>query len=135
MAAGTPLDDDDRRPWLDRLRALLDAAMDEGAGTVLACSALKAAYRERLGARDPRVAFLFLDGDPAVIAARLEARRGHYMPAALLASQLATLEAPVDEAVRVDVAAAPDAVLAAALAGLTELDARRTSAASPTEER
>jgi gluconokinase len=133
MAAGTPLTDDDRWPWLDRLRALLDAAMAEG--TVLACSALKGSYRARLGAGDPRVAFLFLDGDPAVIAARLEARRGHYMPPTLLASQLATLETPVDDAVRVDVAAAPEAVVAAALAGLTALDARRASAAPPTEER
>ena len=96
MAAGVPLTDADRWPWLDRLRALLDDARARGAGVVLACSALKASYRERLGAGDPRLAFVFRDGDPAVIAARLAARRGHYMPPSLLDSQIATLERPAD---------------------------------------
>ncbi len=136
MSAGIPLTDEDRWPWLDRLRALLDEGVAAGTGTVLACSALKASYRARLGTDDPHVAVVFLDGDPEVIASRLQARRGHYMPASLLGSQLAALEPPAD-ALRVDVGAAPDTVVATALAGLVELDAARTPTATtaiPPEE-
>jgi len=123
MAAGTPLTDDDRWPWLARLRALLDERIASGEGLVLACSALRRAYRERLGEGDPRLAFLFLDGERDVIAARLAERSGHYMPAALLDSQLATLERP-EGAVRIAVDAALDQVVAAALGALEALDRR-----------
>jgi gluconokinase len=131
MAAGTPLNDDDRWPWLDVLRARLGAAVAGGEGLVLACSALKASYRTRLGEGDPALAFLFLDGDRDLIAARLAARKGHYMPPALLDSQLATLEPPRD-ALRVAVDAAPERVLAVALAQLQSLDATRAQALKET---
>ncbi len=101
MAAGTPLTDADRWPWLDRLAAEMAAVADRGADAVFACSALKQAYRDRFRpAGDVR--FVHLAGDFATIAARLAARSHRYMPPTLLASQFATLEAPQD-AIVVDV--------------------------------
>ena len=94
MAQGIALTDADRAPWLDRLADLL--AQREP--VVLACSALKRCYRDRLRAAAPELLFLFLTGPEEVIASRIAARSGHYMPAGLLRSQLDTLEAPdVDE--------------------------------------
>jgi gluconokinase len=107
MRAGTALTDDDRWPWLDRLAAEMAAINARGAHAVLACSALKQSYRDRL-ARAGDVRFFHLKGDRATIAPRLAARPGHYMPASLLDSQLATLEEPADATVvdiRVPVAA------------------------------
>jgi len=99
MAAGTPLTDDDRWPWLDRLVAEMTAILGRGGHAVLACSALKQSYRDRL-ARAGRVAgdvrFVHLKGDYETIAARLSGRQHRYMPASLLASQFATLEEPAD---------------------------------------
>ena len=88
MAAGRPLDDDDRRPWLDAVGAWL-AAHPRG---VVVCSALRRSYRDVLREHCPSVGFVHLDGDPAVIARRLADRPGHFMPASLLGSQLETLE-------------------------------------------
>jgi gluconokinase len=115
MAAGTPLEDADRWPWLDRLGAHLARQ-----GGVVGCSALKRAYRDRLRGHRPDLAFLHLAGDSKLIAARQAARPGHFMPAGLLASQFATLEPPgADEAaLTLDVSAAPEAVVARALAWL-----------------
>lgn len=95
MRAGQPLTDDDRWPWLNRLGAAIgEAALGDGLA-VAACSALKRSYRERLEAASAvPLAFVLLDTDEAVIARRLRARPNHYMPASLLASQLATLERP-----------------------------------------
>jgi carbohydrate kinase (thermoresistant glucokinase family) len=93
MAAGTPLDDADRWPWLDRLASEMGTVNAGGGNAVLACSALKQAYRDRL-CRAGDVRFIHLSGDSATIAARLAARSHRYMPPALLASQFATLEAP-----------------------------------------
>lgn len=91
MAAGAPLDDDDRRPWLDAVGRRM--AEDCAAGDlVVACSALKRAYRDHLRAACPAAVFLHLHGDRAILAARAGARPGHFMPAELLQSQLATLE-------------------------------------------
>lgn len=104
MKAGTPLVDDDRWPWLDRLVAEMQAILARGQSAVLACSALKAAYRERL-ARAGDVRFVHLAGDKATIGARIAARSHQYMPASLLDSQFATLEPPSD-ALRVDVSLA-----------------------------
>src|SRR5512134_2204330 len=95
MAAGVPLTDEDRWPWLDRLSAELSAIGGRGAHAVLACSALKQAYRDRL-ARAGGVTFVYLKGDRDTIAARIAARSHRYMPPNLLASQLATLEEPTD---------------------------------------
>ena len=95
MAAGTPLTDDDRWPWLDRLAAEMAAIDGAARHAVLACSALKQAYRDRIS-RAGDVRFVHLAGDHDTIAARLAARKHHYMPPSLLASQFATLEAPAD---------------------------------------
>jgi gluconokinase len=96
MAAGTPLDDEDRQPWLEVLNGLLRGWYDAGTGGVLACSALKARYRETLGAGMPAgaVSFVLLDGARELIAARLGSRPGHFFNPRLLESQLATLEKP-----------------------------------------
>lgn len=89
MAGGTPLSDEDRWPWLDRV----GAALAEGeAPAVAACSALRRAYRDRLRAAAPGAVFLHLEGDPARVAERLASRKGHFMPPGLLRSQFATLE-------------------------------------------
>ncbi|MBK6337748.1 MAG: gluconokinase [Betaproteobacteria bacterium] len=101
MAAGIPLTDDDRWPWLDRLAAEMGALERRGGNAVLACSALKQAYRDRLAAAG-KLRFVHLRGDRATLAARIAARRDHYMPPTLLDSQLATLEPPVG-AIDVDI--------------------------------
>lgn len=95
MASGTPLDDADRAPWLDAIGAWAADRSRRGGG-VVSCSALKRAYRDRLRAAAPGLWFLHLTGDRALIAARLSGRQGHFMPSALLDSQLATLE-PLQE--------------------------------------
>ena len=92
MAGGTPLMDEDRWPWLDRVAATLA----EGAPPVVgACSALRRRYRDRLRAGTPGLVVLHLTGDPALVGERLRARKGHFMPPALLRSQFDTLE-PLD---------------------------------------
>jgi gluconokinase len=101
MAAGTPLEDADRWPWLDRLAAEMAAVNARGGNAVLACSALRNAYRERLS-RAGDVRFVHLSGDYDTIAARLAQRSHRYMPPTLLASQFAALEVPAD-AIVVDV--------------------------------
>lgn len=91
MRAGTPLTDADRASWLDRVAGALAAA--EG-GAVVSCSALKRSYRDRLRRAAPDVRFVHLHGPEPLLAARMAARSGHYMPPSLLASQLQTLEPP-----------------------------------------
>lgn len=95
MKAGHPLDDHDRAPWLDRIAAWI---ADQRGGGVVSCSALKRAYRDRLR-RGQTVAptFVLLDPPRAVLARRLAGRTGHFMPASLLDSQLATLERPAPD--------------------------------------
>lgn len=93
MSAGAPLTDDDRRPWLARVAEVLRAGGDDGAPAVVACSALRRSYRDAL--RDGAggdVAFVHLHGDRDLLARRIAARADHFMPPALLDSQLATLE-------------------------------------------
>jgi gluconokinase len=102
MRSGTPLTDDDRWPWLDRLVNELRKAVGRDGNAILGCSALRQAYRDRL-ARAGDVRFVHLTGDRATIAARLANRQHRYMPATLLDSQFATLEPPRD-AIVVDVA-------------------------------
>jgi gluconokinase len=94
MQSGVPLTDDDRWPWLDRIGAELADAARSPAGVVVACSALRRAYRDRIRAAAPGVRFVFLDGAQSTIEARMATRSGHYMPTSLLASQFATLERP-----------------------------------------
>ena len=95
MHANIPLSDGDREPWLAALRGLIEQSLAASESLVLACSALKQAYRDRLQV-DARVSFVYLHGDYATIAARLAGRKGHYMPAGLLQSQFDTLEEPQD---------------------------------------
>ncbi len=112
MARGTPLEDADRWPWLDALAAAMGAEADAGRDVVVACSALKKTYRERLLAgREDVARVVHLRGDEALIAARLRERPGHFMPPALLPTQIATLEAP-DDALTVEVTAPPDVLVA-----------------------
>jgi carbohydrate kinase (thermoresistant glucokinase family) len=94
MAAAIPLTDEDRGEWLRSLAARVRAANVSGAGLVLACSALKRSYRDILRAQADDLQFVFLKGDRDLIAERLANRHGHFMPASLLQSQLATLEEP-----------------------------------------
>src|SRR5882762_3802264 len=94
MAAGIPLTDADRGPWLDTLHDVLAGWHRRGESGILTCSALKATYREHLTAGLPEVQFVWLDPPRAVLAERMAHRPGHYMPPALLDSQLATLEPP-----------------------------------------
>lgn len=112
MRAGVPLDDTRREPWLDRVRAALVARRDTGA--VVACSALRAGYRDRLTAGLPEVRVVALVAAPETIRARLEGRVDHFADETLLDSQLATLE--LDETVAcVDAEDDPDAVTGAVL--------------------
>jgi gluconokinase len=121
MKNGFPLTDTDRWPWLERIGARLADARQAPAGVVLSCSALKRAYREHIRTACPGVRFLFLDGNPDLIRARMVARQGHYMPAGLLDSQLRTLERPGAEEAdvhRVEIDAPVARQVALALAAL-----------------
>jgi gluconokinase len=111
MTAGHPLDDDDRRPWLDSIGEWL-AAHDTGG--VMSCSALKMAYRDQLRNHCPDVQFLHLAGTPDVIGRRQASRPGHFMPASLLASQFETLEplAADEHGVAIDVDQDIDSIVA-----------------------
>ena len=114
MAAGVPLEDADRWPWLD---ALLRAHADRGASVVLACSALKQAYRDRLCAGIGDCRLVYLKGTLEQIRSRLAARRHRYMPASLLDSQFAALEPPLD-AITVEVAEPPERCIERVLSAL-----------------
>jgi gluconokinase len=92
MANGVPLDDNDRRPWLDRLNQELRQAAAQDETVVLACSALKDSYRRRLADGVPMLQLVLLTGDRELLARRAAARKHRYMPPSLLDSQLATLE-------------------------------------------
>jgi gluconokinase len=94
MSAGIPLTDEDRAGWLRGLADRIRQARDARTGLVLACSALKRSYRDILREAAPDLRLIFLDGPRALIARRLDSRRGHYMPASLLDSQFAALEEP-----------------------------------------
>jgi len=113
MAAGQPLTDDDRRPWLAELNGLLRGWQESGSGGVLACSALKESYRQMLAEGMPAdvVRFVLLDGSRELIAQRLAERKHSYMNPALLDSQFATLERPGGDAVVVKIDRAPEVVV------------------------
>ena len=109
MRNGIPLTDADRAPWLDSLHSLIANWIDKGTGVVLACSALKKAYRERLRA-DQQVRIMYLKASAELLAQRLLARRCHYMKKEMLESQLATLEEPED-AVTLDASQTPERIV------------------------
>jgi gluconokinase len=96
MSRGIPLEDADRLPWLLQLQAAIDRWLLENKNVVLACSALKASYREILCRDQQRMKIVYLKGSFEVLAARLTSRENHYMKADLLLSQLETLEEPED---------------------------------------
>ncbi len=108
MRSGTPLQDEDRWPWLAALRKAIDGWQEQGVSHIVACSALKHAYRQILSPDDD-VVFVFLKGSADVIGPRLKARQGHYMNPDLLGSQFDALEEPVD-AVTVDIAKTPEEI-------------------------
>lgn len=125
MAGGTPLEDEDRWPWLGLIAGEIDRARAAGEDMVVGCSALKRAYRNILiGDRDD-VRLVHLTGTGDLIADRMAARAGHFMPPALLASQLATLEPPTadENALSVDVTADPGVCAASILSHLGRSDA------------
>lgn len=120
MRAGIPLGDEDRAPWLAAIAAEIDRLRAGGIGAAVACSALKRAYRAVLIGPRADVRLIYLQGAPALIAARLAARKGHFMPPGLLASQFAALEepGPDEHPIILAVAAPPDAIAASAIAAL-----------------
>ncbi len=107
MARGVPLTDADRWPWLDQIAGWIDAEIANQRHGVIACSALKRAYRDRL--RRPQVLFVYLDVPRAELERRLAQRAGHFMPASLLDSQLSDLEPPDDDEAALKVQAGEDA--------------------------
>jgi gluconokinase len=120
MSRGEPLTDEDRRPWLEAIGRWLDGRRAAGSHAVVTCSALRRSYRDLLRVDRPRLVFCHVTASAELIAHRLEHRRGHYMPASLLPSQLATLEPlGADEpGVTVSADGSPEQVLAEALHGL-----------------
>lgn len=120
MAAGVPLDDAQRVPWVRRLGEQLRLRADAGRSSVLAFSGLRREHRERLRGCGVPMRFVFLHAAPAVIAARLAARGGHFMPASLLDSQFEALQPPADEpdVIAVDVATTPQDVVTGAIVRL-----------------
>ncbi|NMR28633.1 gluconokinase [Crystallibacter degradans] len=110
MAAGNPLTDADREPWLDAVGRTLAEGIQQGEARVIACSALKRRYRDQIRSFAPTARFVHLQGPQELIAARLSQRNHEYMPPALLDSQFQTLEPlEADEAgIRLDVASSPE---------------------------
>jgi carbohydrate kinase (thermoresistant glucokinase family) len=118
MAAGIPLTDEDRWPWFDRIVAEMRRHAAAGKHVVIACSALKQAYRDRL-ASGGSVRFVYLKGDAKTIGPRLAGRTGHFMPPSLLESQFATLEEPAN-AIVIDIVRSVAAQVAAITRALRE---------------
>jgi carbohydrate kinase (thermoresistant glucokinase family) len=121
MAAGHPLTDADRWPWLALVRAWIDEHIDTGQPGVITCSALKRAYRDVL--RNEHVVFVHLNGTREQLLARLATRHGHFMPTSLLDSQLADLEppGPDEQALQIDIGPSPS-VQAATIVDKLALD-------------
>jgi gluconokinase len=120
MSRGIPLTDEDRFPWLDRI----GRAIGEGRGVVVSCSALKQIYRDRLrGFAAGQLIFVYLKGTEDLLLQRLTARKGHFMPASLLQSQLAALEDPMGEGgvVAVDISGSVPEIIAASLEAIRNL--------------
>ncbi len=116
MNSGTPLDDNDRWPWLHAIRDWMTEQASEGNSTVLTCSALKHSYRDLLSGAAGNVVFVHLDGSAELLGDRIGNRKGHFMPPTLLPSQLATLEpltaSELDSgSLRLDIAKSPDQLL------------------------
>lgn len=122
MSHGTPLTDEDRWPWLRAIAAAIDVLRTRGESAVVACSALKRAYRDILIGERHDVVLVYLKGSRDLIGKRMAARKGHFMPPALLDSQFATLEepGPDEHPIVVSVEPPPDAIVAEVLRKLDE---------------
>jgi len=121
MQGGNPLDDNDRKPWLNILSEKIRDWNDDS-GAVLACSALKKSYRKILTSKTNDVTFIWLDGSYDLINSRMQKREGHYMPPDLLQSQFDALEPP-SEAVKVNIDQPPDNILSDILKTLNNFSA------------
>ncbi|MBY5732094.1 gluconokinase [Rhizobium leguminosarum] len=124
MSKGIPLTDEDRMPWLDRIGEDIKASLEKSEGIIVSCSALKRLYRDRLrAAAGGNLFFVYLEGSRALLMKRMAERKGHFMPASLLDSQLATLEVPTGEpgVVTVDIDYTVEGIAATALRGLASL--------------
>ncbi|SRR6056297_1651121 len=121
MQSGNPLDDNDRKPWLNILSEKIRDWNDDS-GAVLACSALKKSYRKILTSKTNDVTFIWLDGSYDLINSRMQKREGHYMPPDLLQSQFDALEPP-SEAVKVNIDQPPDNILSDILKTLNNFSA------------
>jgi gluconokinase len=112
MAAGHPLNDVDRAPWLQKVAEWIESQLDAGKNGIITCSSLRKAYRDVLNRRGSGVEFVYLYGSRELIAERLDKRHGHFMPAELLDSQFATLEEPElpEPFVRVNAGPAADVI-------------------------
>ncbi len=120
MTAGTPLNDDDRQPWLEAMRDWMGKKASEGVNTVVTCSALKKSYRDTLRQASGTVYFIHLHGSEELLASRMTTRSGHFMPPSLLPSQLETLELLGDDeaGVTLDIANSPDEIVSEVLTKL-----------------
>ncbi|AUW40871.1 gluconokinase [Rhizobium leguminosarum] len=124
MSKGIPLTDEDRMPWLDRIGEEMKASLEKSEGIIVSCSALKRIYRDRLrAAAGGNLFFVYLEGSRALLMKRMGERKGHFMPASLLDSQLATLEVPTGEpgVVTVDIDDTIEGIAATALKSLAAL--------------
>lgn len=135
MAAGIPLTDDDRREWLRLIADRLRAAETAGTPLVVACSALKVAYRQVLRDGAPAVRFIYLRGERALLNERLAGRQGHFMPPSLLESQLQTLEPPSPDegAWQVDIGENPAVIVADLVSRIIAVES--TEHSSPQDSR
>jgi gluconokinase len=123
MSQGTPLQDEDRWPWLQEIQNWMTTQAQAGTSTVLTCSALKQSYRRLLAQAEGRVLFLHLHGEADLIGQRMQGREGHFMPPTLLPSQLATLEPLSDEEIaagslRLDISKSPEELVKTVIAAL-----------------
>ena len=133
MQSGQPLDDRDRMPWLGRIAQKIEALVTDDLSAVIGCSALKHRYRNILfdGIPRERIALVYLKGSYDLIRGRIAQRQGHFMPPTLLQSQFDQLEEPKadEQPIKVDIAAAPDAIVAAILRELARRDGTAAGAA------
>jgi gluconokinase len=117
MQRGEPLTDGDRAPWIKSLQHFIESLLNQQRGGVIACSALRATYRQQLSGGSDAVRFVLLTGSYELIRQRLNQRQGHFMTAALLTSQFEALETPTDSLI-IDVEQDPDAIVQAIVTNL-----------------
>lgn len=123
MRSGEPLNDDDRAPWLERIRDAAFSLENKNECGVIVCSALKKSYRDQIRDGNKQVTFVFLDGDKSLILERMGAREGHFMKANMLDSQFAALERPTadeQDVLTIAIGTGVDQVVACAITALAE---------------